>query len=162
MNSPIIPDTSRAIAFSQMVAAIVNNPLFGATIIHYQSVWVEATNFNREGQPNYLAWNPGIHETGIVYELNPANPLRGIFCQNKRRPSQDKNGIYYGGEFELYLTVDLGEVYVLDGKFPRKQDKFEIAGRTYYATSPVMPCQLGDTIAAYKIDLAIERYPVAN
>ncbi len=35
-----------------------------------------------------------------------------------------------------------------------------IAGGTYYATAPILPCQMGDTVAAFQIFLSRERYPV--
>lgn len=132
----------------------------GTNIEHYQAQTADGADFNRKGQPDWLASDPGVNATGVNFVANPGNPLRGVFCQAPRRPLQDKGGIYYTAQFELYLPVDLGEVFELSGDRPKRQDRFVIGGKTYYAIAPSMPCQAGDTVALFKIELNIERYPV--
>jgi hypothetical protein len=119
-------------------------------------------NFTPYGQPDYLAADPGIHATGVKYMPSEKNPLRGVYCRAPIRPLQDKGGIYYQAQMELYLPDNPGEIYVLDDKYPKRQDAFEIAGQRYYAIAPATPCMSGEVIAAWKIELNLERYPVTN
>ena len=144
----------------QAIAQVIANPMFGTTVEHFQAQLVEPENYTKYGQPDYLAANPGDYAAGIQYIPNPANPLRGIFCRAKYNPYQDKGGIYLQAQAELYLPHDPGEVFVLDGKYPKRQDRFVISGGVYYAVAPTFPCQLGDTVAAFKIELSRERFPV--
>lgn len=160
--SPLQPTQPIANWQSNLVGNILNNPLFGTPIAHYKAEHVGAGNFDRRGNPDYLAADPGDYATGVQYVANPDNPLKGIFCQAKRHPHQDKGGIYYVAQMEIYLTENLGDVFVLDGHYPKRQDRFIINGQTYYAVAPSLPCQIGAAIAAYKIELNVERYPVRN
>ena len=142
-----------------VVQRLMQLPYAGTVVQHYQAQLVEDGNFNKLGQPDWLGDAPGQDATGIQFVPNPANPLRGIFCRAPYRPYQDKGGIYYQAEMDLYLAQDIGEVFVLEENRPKRQDKFVISGGTYYATAPVMPCQAGETVAAFKISLSRERYP---
>lgn len=144
------------------ISVILRNPLVGTPIYHYQAQHADSDQFNEIGQPDYLASDPGVFESGIQYVANPDNPIRGIFCARKLNPYQDKGGIYYQGEFEVYLPSDPGEVFILDDKYPKRQDKFVINGGNYYATAPVFPCLMGETVAAWQVFLSRERYPVSN
>lgn len=145
----------------QMLQNVINNPNFGSTILHYQAVHADSASFDKRGRPDYLAkTDPGIHATGVEYVANPDNPLRGIFCQAPRQPYQDVGGIYYTAQFELYLATNPGEIYKLDDNLPKRQDRFDVMGQSYYAIAPAMPCALGDTIGAWRIQLNVERFPV--
>lgn len=138
----------------------IKNPLMGVDVQHYRAQLAPAPNFTPYGQPDYLSLNPGEFASGVEY----ASPvlLRGVFCQAKRQPYQDKGGIYYTAQTHLFLLENPGEIFVLDDRFPKRQDKFVISGATYYAIAPTFPCQSGETIAAWKIDLNIQRYPVTS
>jgi hypothetical protein len=164
MNTPIpglgFPEHLQGPFLRQAIANVINNPLFGATVYHYRALEATGANHNSLGQPDYLAPAPGLYDSGVDFEANPSNPLRGIFCRQKSNPYQDKGGIYYQAEAQLYLLDDPGELFILSDNRPKRQDKFVIAGGTYYATAPIFPCQMGDTVAAFQIFLSRERYPV--
>ncbi len=145
----------------QAIAQILSNPLFGTPFEHFQAQ-IAASSFNEKGQPDYLSFNPGAYNSGIEYIPNPANPLRGLFCQAPRRFNQQPDGIRYEATMELYVQVNLGQVFKVQDRFPKLQDKFVVNGQTYYAANPAFPCQMGEAIAAWKIELALERYPVTN
>lgn len=142
-----------------MIQQVLRSPYAGTVVEHYQAQVVGDQNFDKYGRADWLGESPGQDATGIRFVPNPNNPLRGIFCRAPYRPYQDKGGIYYQAEMELYLPEDIGEVFVLGENRPKRQDKFLISGGTYYATAPVMPCQAGETVAAFKISLSRERYP---
>lgn len=150
--------TQQGLFIQQQIAAVLNNPLLGATVLHYRAVHVEDAVFDSQGQPDYLNPSAGVYASGIDYIANPSNPLRGVFCKPKLRPFQDKGGIYYQADGQLYLANDPGEVYVLHPERPKRQDRFVIAGGVYYAAGPTFPCQMGDTVALFQIDLVRERY----
>jgi hypothetical protein len=139
---------------------MLKNPLLGVDVEHYRAEHVGATNFTPYYQPDYLAINPGENATGVQYSPNPENPLRGVFCQAKRTPLQDKGGIYYTAQTHLFLLENPGEVFALDDRLPKRQDKFVVSGQTYYAIAPAVPCQSGSVIAAWKIELTLQRYTV--
>jgi hypothetical protein len=141
--------------------SILNNPLFGTPFDHYQAQ-IASSSFNAKGQPDYLSLDPGVYNSGIQYVANTANPLRGVFCPAPRRANQQIDGIRYEASMELYTQVDLGQVFKVQEKFPKLQDKFVINGQAFYAANPAFPCQMGEAIAAWKIELALERYPVVN
>jgi len=154
-----------SIGSNMAIAAIANvlkrSP--GATsIYHYQSELAEPSNFDDSYRPDYLAQDPGLYDSGVKYSPNPKNPLKGLFCPAKRNPFQALSGIYYQADIEIYLAEDPGPVFVLDGKYPKRQDAFEIVGQRYYATAPVFPCLQGDTVILWKISAALERYPVKS
>jgi hypothetical protein len=157
-----LPNTAQGDIILRMLQSVAQNPLIGATIEHYFAQYVDDGSFTKYGQIDYLAQEVGQDQTGIKYVANPKNPIRGVFCSSGRRPVQDKGGIRYEAQPQIILLEDPGEVYSLDPEKPKRQDKFIVSGRTYYATAPAFPCQMGDTIAAFKIDLALERYPVTN
>lgn len=157
-----LPNTAQGDRLLAMLAQVVANPLIGATIQHFIAGYVAESNFSVYGQVDYLAPDAGQDQTGITYTANPNNPLRGVFCATSRRPVQDKGGIRYEAQPQIILLEDPGEVFAVDPKFPKRQDKFIVSGRTYYAAAPAFPCQMGDTIAGFRIDLALERYPVTN
>ena len=145
----------------QALQAVINNPNFGTTVYHYQAQHADPKAFDKRGRPDYLSkTDPGDYATGIEFVENPNNPLRGVFCQAPRQPYQDTGGIYYTAQFELYLAQDPGEIFSLDDKYPKRQDKFIVQGNTYYAIAPAMPCALGATVGAWRIQLNVERYPV--
>lgn len=150
-----------SLAIQAIRSALVNNPLYGTPIYHHQAQ-IASADFNKQGQPDYLSANPGVHGSGINYVPNPANPLRGIFCPSPRKPYQDKGGIYYQAQMEIYLLDNIGEIFVLENDRPKRQDKFVINNQTYYCIAPAFPCQMGEAIAAWKIELNLERYPVKN
>lgn len=152
-------ETPQGIFLRQAIAQIVTNPLVGSTVYHWKAKPAKAT-FNDAGQPDYLSPQPGLFDSGVDYDPNPNNPLRGIFCRPKQTPFQDKGGIYYQGEASLYLVEDPGEVFVVVNSRPKRQDRFEIAGGVYYAVAPVLPCQMGDTVAAFQVFLSRERFGV--
>lgn len=154
------PESASGAFIRQAIANVINNPMFGATVYHYRAIEATQPDYNTLGQPSYLAPEPGLYDSGVGYEPSPHNPLRGVFCRQKSNPYQDKGGIYYQAEGQLYLLDDPGEVFVLLDNRPKRQDRFEIAGGVYYATAPVFPCQMGDTVAAFQIFLSRERYPV--
>ena len=141
------------------IAQILALPFAGTPVEHWQAQLATNENFTKYGQPDWLGPAPGQDATGVTYVANPANPLRGIFCRAPYRPNQDRAGITYVGEMELYLPQDPGEVFTLEGDRPKRQDKFIISGGIYYATAPVMPCQVGEVAAAFKISLSRERFP---
>lgn len=141
-----------------LVTNIINNPLYSTTILRFVPQIVPE-NHDWRGRPDYLVANPGLYATGIHYQPHPDNPYRGMFCRAKVTPLQIPGGIYYQATHYIFLPKDPGEVYVLDDHYPKRQDAFEIQGIRYYATGPAEPCQLGDTIAAWKIGLSRERYP---
>lgn len=143
-----------------MLQRVLTNPLLSVNVEHYQAQLVSPSNFTPYYQPDYLATNPGVFASGVEYAPNPNNPIRGTFCQAPRQSYQDKSGIYYVAQYNLFLIGDPGEIYILDDKYPKRQDKFVIQGRTYYAIAPAMPCQQGEIVAAYKIELNLQRYPV--
>lgn len=153
-------ETPQGIFIRQAIAQVIQNPLYGSTVYHYRAIEAVNADYNSLGQPSYLAPAPGVHGSGVEYEANPQNPLKGIFCRQKQTPFQDKGGQYYQGEAQLYLLTDPGEVFVLSEDRPKRQDKFVIAGGIYYATAPVFPCQAGDTVAAFQVFLSRERYSV--
>lgn len=142
------------------IAQVIQNPLAGALALHYRAELADPSSFTRYGQPDYLGFDPGTYTTGVQY--GQPIELRGIFCRAKLNPFLDKSGIRYQAEMNFYVPHDPGEVFVLDAKYPKRQDKFVISGGVYYATGPATPCQMGDTIAAWQIDLSRERYPVAT
>jgi hypothetical protein len=144
---------------AQAIANMMMNPLMGATVYHYRAIAAPA-EFNTLGQPDYLSAEPGLYDSGVTYEPVPENPLKGVFCRQRSNPFQDKGGIYYQSEATLYLANDPGEVFVLSDNRPKRQDRFEVSGGVYYATGPVFPCQVGDTVAAWQIYLSRERFPV--
>lgn len=154
------PETAQGAFIRQAIANVIRNPMFGSTVYHYRAIPAGSADYNSLGQPSYLAPGPGVYASGVDYEQNPENPLKGIFCRQKQNPYQDKGGMYYQGEAQLYLLSDPGEVFTLSENRPKRQDKFVIAGGTYYATAPVFPCQMGDTVAAFQVFLSRERYPV--
>jgi hypothetical protein len=144
------------------IANMLKRSLNATSILHFQSEWAPPANFDERGNPDYLAADSGVFDSGIRYRPNPQNPLKGIFCPAKRNPFQAVSGIYYQADVEIYVLEDLGSVFVLDGKYPKRQDAFEALGRRYYATAPAFPCAQGDLIVAWKISAALERYPVQN
>jgi hypothetical protein len=158
----VIPNSPQGELVLQVIKNAINHPLFGTPFEHHQAQHVAPNNFNDRGQPDYLAPDPGVYSTGITYVANPANPLRGIFCRAPYRPYQDVGGIYYQAQMNLHVLDELGDIFLLDGKYPKRQDKFVINGIDYYATAPATPCQMGETIAAWTIELNRERYPVQN
>jgi hypothetical protein len=162
MTTPVLGfvETPQGRFIRQAIATVIRNPLYGSTVFHYRARAAIAADYNTLGQPSYLAPEPGLYDSGVEYDANPENPLKGIFCRKKQNPFQDKGGQYYQGEAELYLLSDPGEVFVLSTDRPKRQDKFVIAGGTYYATAPAFPCQMGDTVAAFQVFLSRERYPV--
>lgn len=143
----------------QVVGNVLQNPLLGTTILHFQAFLAGPENFNEQGKPDYLAPGAGLYGSGVRYTPNPKNPLRGVFCRKPLRPFQENAGIHYQAECEIYLPEDPGEVFILDDKYPKRQDRFEVAGGVYYATAPVFPCQIGDTVAAWQVSLSRERFP---
>lgn len=145
-----------------MLSRVLVNSSFGTTVDHYQAQHVEPDAFDDQGRPDYLSSNSGFQDSGVEYIPNPENPLRGMFCPAPRRPVQEAAGVFYQAQMELYLTENLGDIFVLDDRYPKRQDAFEIAGRRYYAVCPATPCTLGDTTACWKIELSLERYPVQN
>lgn len=164
-SSPVPrPDTRSPVgAFAaQAIRNILSNPLFGTTVYHYRAELAPQANFNDRGQPDYLGASPGHFASGVVYTPNPNNPLKGAFCQIPRKPVQEVSGIYYQATHELIVLEDLGLVYELDGQYPKRQDAFDIAGYRWYATGPATPCQQGDVLVGWKIELNLERYPVRN
>lgn len=143
-----------------MLQNVIANPSFGTTVAHFQATHATGT-FDDRGRPDYLSKTDiGVNQTGVNYAPNPANPIRGVFCQAKRQPRQQPGGIYYDAQFELYVAENLGEVYRLFDDRPKLQDRFDIHGQSYYAIAPAMPCAVGDTVAAWQIQLNIQRYPV--
>jgi hypothetical protein len=144
----------------EVIARVLQSPYAGTPVEHHQAQLVEDENFTKYGQADWLGPAPGQDATGVTYVPNPDNPLRGIFCRAPYRPQQDRAGITYVGEMDLYLPKDPGEVFVLEGDRPKRQDKFIISGGVYYATAPVMPCQAGELAVAFKISLSRERFPV--
>jgi hypothetical protein len=154
------PETPQGKFIRQAIANVIRNPLYGSTVYHYRAKVAVGADYNSLGQPGYLAPAPGVYDSGVEFEANPDNPLKGIFCRQKQNPFQDKGGQYYQGEAQLYLLSDPGEVFILSANRPKRQDKFVIAGGIYYATAPVFPCQMGDTVAAFQVFLSRERYPV--
>lgn len=156
------PNTNLGTLAIAAIQGAIANTIYGTTVYHYQAQHAGAENYDSAGRPDYLAADSGVYGSGIVFVPNPQNPLKGIFCQAPRQPYQDVGGIYYTAQMELYLPVDLGPVFQLDGKYPKRQDRFEIHGRTYYAIAPSMPCMVGDTTGIWKIQLNLERYPVRN
>jgi hypothetical protein len=153
-------ETPQGIFIRQAIAAIASSPMVGTTVYHWKAVEAKQATYNEAGQPDYLAPTSGLFDSGIDYRPNPNNPLKGIFCRPKQTPFQDKGGIYYQGEASLYLVQDPGEVFVVVNDRPKRQDRFQIAGGIYYATAPVMPCQMGDTVAAFQVFLSRERFGV--
>ena len=144
-----------------MIAALhraLQHPFYGTPIAHYRATYPK--NEEVTSKPDYLAANPGDYGSGIVYVANIDNPLRGVFCQSPRKPVQEVAGIYYQAQADLYVMQDLGEVFALENDRPKRQDRFIINGQTYYAAAPSFPCMMGTTIALWKIDLVLERYPV--
>lgn len=146
---------------SQILARQVNHPLFGADIDHFRAEYAPDNTF-AEGNPDYLAANPGQQNTGVIYTPNEDNPLRGVFCPVPLQPVQAQGGIYYQGDMQIIVLQDLGEVFKLDEAKPKRQDKFVIQGNTFYASSPAFPCQQGSAIVAWQIFLSRERYPVQS
>lgn len=157
---PVIPNSAAGFLAIQALKRAVQSPLYGTPFEHYQAQLAAPENFNDRGLPDYLAADPGVYSTGVNYTPNPKNPQRGIFCRAPFRPQQDVGGIYYVAQMSLYVFDDPGEVYKLDGTYPKRQDMFIINGQKYYATAPATPCQTGETIAAWQIDLNLERFPV--
>ena len=156
-----LPNTVQGGYFTGLVQNAIANGIHGTTVEHYQAQWVEES-FSERGTPDYLAGEAGEQGTGIRYTANPQNPLKGAFCPTQKRPVQGPEGQYYQADMELYLAKFPGDVYRLDDKKPKLQDRFVIQGQRYYAIAPAMPCTLGDSAAAWKILLTIERSPVGN
>lgn len=144
----------------QAIQRMLQSTVYSATVMHYQAQLLDSGSYSDRGKPSYLAEDPGVFGSGVQYVPNPDNPLRGVFCPVKRTPYQDVGGIYYQAQAELYLATNPGEIYKLDDKYPKRQDRFDVLGQTYYAVGPAFPCSLGDAIAAWKIELNLERYPV--
>ena len=150
-------------AANQAIAQILTNPLVGTPFEHFRAQWLDDSLYDNRGRPDYLAENSGEFQSGVQYIANPDNPLRGIFCPIARRPTQDKPGIFYEAQMQLFVTDDLGEVFTLDEgerSRPKLQDRFLINSQTFYATQPAFACMQGEAIAAWRIDLALQRYPV--
>lgn len=145
---------------AQIVQQVLMSPSAGVPVIHWIAEHVNVASFNGRGQPDYLAPDAGLYQTGIRYTADPRNPLRGVLCRAPKVPNQDKGGIFYQAQMDLYLPVDPGAIFVLHEKLPKRQDRFDISGLILYATGPAMPCQQGEQIAAWKISLSLERYPV--
>lgn len=143
-----------------MFRRVLQNPLAGTQINHFRAEWVDPVNFDDRGRADYLAADAGIYDSGVNYTPNPCNPLLGIFCAPRTRPTQDKAGMTYQAEMEIYLATDPGEVFVLDGTYPKKQDRFDINGTSWYAIAPALPCLSGSVTAMYKVQLTRQRYPV--
>lgn len=154
------PNQSPANYLQAAIAQILRSPYAGTPVDHYWATLAGDENFDKYGKPDWLGESPGQDASGVRYEPNPDNPLRGLVCKAPYRPQQDRAGIIYVAEFELYLPHDPGEVFVLAGDRPKRQDKFLIQGGVYYATAPVFPCIAGEMVAAFKISLSRERYPV--
>jgi hypothetical protein len=143
-----------------MVKNFINNPLHGATILRYLAANTQPEAHDSRGRPDYLSDDRGYQATGIQYVADPRNPYKGIFCRGRNTVLQLLAGIQYVSSHEIYLAEDPGEVYILDDHYPKRQDRFVIQNINYYATGPAEPCQLGDSIAAWKIGLNRERFPV--
>lgn len=144
----------------QAIANVFRLPYFGVPVCHFKASLVEDAAFDKYGKPDYLAADAGEFDSGVQYEPNPDNPLRGVYCKPSIRPNMDKGGIIYQAELDLYLPVDVGDVFVLEGDRPKRQDKFEIQGARYYATAPALPCQIGEVVSVWKIPISRERFPV--
>jgi len=147
---------------SRLLTQVVQNPLYGTPFEHYRAEWVDDTAFDERGRPNYLARSPGQDATGITFKANPENPLRGVFCPSPRKAMLDNRGMFFQSDFQLYVLEDLGTVYQIVENRPKLQDKFVINQQTCYAAQPAFPCVQGETVAAWKIDLVLQRYPVVN
>lgn len=154
-------NTQQGCYINQLLQQIIKNPLVGTPIEHWQSQFVEIENFNAHGVPHYLSKESGEFSTGLRFVANPANPLRGVVCRAPWRPVQAVDGIHYTAQFELYLPIDLGEVFKLDDRLPKRQDRFVINGVDYYAIAPSLPCMAGETIGCWKIELNRGKYPVS-
>ena len=144
----------------QAVQRVLRTTSYSATVLHFQAVHTGESNYDDRGRPDYLAPNPGLYASGVEYVPNPNNPLKGMFCPSPRRPTQEVSGIYYAAQCDLYLPENIGEVFQVGEKYPKRQDRYEILGQVYYAIAPAFPCSLGDSIACWKIELNRERYPV--
>lgn len=161
-GSDPIPNTVVGGLAVGIVQNAIANSIYSATVLHFQASHVDSANFNERGRPDWLGVDTGEQGTGVTYTPNPNNPLKGIFCPAPKRPIQGPEGIYYQADMELYLANYPGDVFRLFDNRPKLQDRFDIHNQRYYATSPAMPCALGDNLAAWKIALIIERSPVGE
>lgn len=146
---------------SRLVDVLLNHPSLGVTFEHFRARRVGTTNF-LENQPDYLAANAGEFDAGVYYVPDAGNPYRGCLCPIRKRPVQEKAGIYYVAEFELVMAHDPGVVFSLDDRLPKLQDRFRIRDNWYYAVAPAIPCHAGETVVLYQVPVSHQRYEVGS
>lgn len=153
------PQQPQSSYLQQAFINVLKNPWAGVPICHYKARLAEDETFDKYGHPDYMASQSGDFDSGVLYDANPSNPLRGVYCRAPLRPNLDPGGFTLQAELDLYLPVDVGDVFVLEGDRPKRQDRFDIQGGRFYAAGPSIPCQGGEIVGLWKIPIIRERFP---